>query len=164
MIRSLLRTALASALAGLCLAPLLASFAVPDCGADIPLARWQQRDLTFLAGCWHRLSNMKTTEIGSGRVLGVQSWLFCFGPDGSGSQHLVWTDGLACFGPVRSRFKADDLLIRADQCAGSRIFVASDFRCRRMGPSAADCLGLERDPALRRGRDWSLASDGLFRR
>ncbi len=160
----MLATALAATLAGLCLASLLASLAAPVCRGDIPLTRWQQHDLTFLAGCWHRLSNMKTQEIGSGRFLGVRSWLFCFGPDGSGNQHLVWTDGLACSGPVRSRFEADDLLIRADQCAGARIFVASDFRCRRIGEDAADCLSLEHDPALRRGRDWSRASDGLFRR
>ena len=122
-------------------------------------------DLTLFDGTWRRFSNMETKQLKTGRVIGVRSWTFSFDRGGEGVQILAWDDGNVCQGPVRARFDGTGLLILdADDCNGAESFVATTFQCRWLDASVADCAGLERDPALRDGRDWSSASKGLFRR
>jgi hypothetical protein len=164
---ALAATGLAAASAGLLIAVIIYLF-LPGwmvCHNDLPLSRWRAHDLTMLDGTWRRFSNMKTKELKTGRIIGVRSWTFSFDHGGEGVQTLAWDDGNACRGPVGARFDDTGLLILdAEDCNGGESFVATTFRCRWIDASVADCSALERDPSWREGRDWSSASEGLFRR
>ncbi len=163
---SLLRTAMAASIIGLCLAGWATlKFSTAACRADFPAVRWNRQDISLLAGCWQRFSNMTSEEVSSRRTIPVQSWSFCFSPRGSGEQTLIWQDDAICVGGAQASFEGSTLVIEAALCRGrQRSFVADTLRCSRLDDGAADCRALEVDPALRRGRDWTSASPGLFRR
>ncbi|AQS92410.1 hypothetical protein HKD28_10650 [Gluconobacter sp. LMG 1744] len=163
---SLLVSGLAGALLGLCLACILTWFSAttPYCASvphpaasehiavnELPQGAWEQHDLSVMKGCWFRISNMKTENIQSSAVQSVAKWTFCFSEDGSrGQQHLTYTDGSMCTGPISAAFENDTLAVKAERCytAPHTFLVRTIFRCTRGLEGQAICPGHDADPAV----------------
>jgi hypothetical protein len=118
--------------------------------------RWEDRDLGLLEGCWNLDSDMSIRDVGTGRASPVRSWRMCFDASGSGTQELVFENGVVCEGRVEAAFAASGALGLDDmadvQCdTGFRIFRrVSD--CRLDGRQAACTSDQPYDPRGGRSR------------
>ena len=137
--------------------PLLAIASPPA----LPRDRWNQHDLSMLAGCWSRASNMTVHDIATDHQLPVASWRICFDGQGSGNQTLTLQNGAQCTGPVQATFEGDKLITRAARCTGSSFnFVRSEQDCTRVSDIEANCVGRNLEgPGL-----GQSASESRFRR
>ncbi len=112
------------------------------CRVDLSRARWQNRDLAMLQGCWHRITEMDVKNVTSGAVTSLSAWTFCFGSDGVGVQRIVGTHGSSCSGPATASFQNDGTLeIDTAFCDGSLPVLPESFPCRWRDDKAADCPG-----------------------
>ena len=115
---------------------------------DIPEEAWEDRDLSFLDGCWRLISNYTLYRrgfLGFGlQEIQVNAWEACFDESGFGSQRMLFHDGTECSGPIGARFLPDGRLSLHDlgdvPCSdNSRIIRRTDIDCQRQADGTAIC-------------------------
>ena len=108
---------------------------------DLPQERWDNKDITMLDGCWHKYTNLVTTDLHTGRDDAVHEWKLCFGGTGHGHQTIIWNDGRRCEGDLRAKFATDGALDLRDvsHCHGSRNMLPEESTCRRLDDHEAEC-------------------------
>ena len=122
----------------------------PPGGADaepapeIPEEDWEERDVSFLEGCWTLITNYSITRTDTGQVFDTQDWEMCFDGSGLGDQRLSFDDGnLNCTGTVRARFGPDGTLTLVDRgnvpCDNGSAIDQRILTCERMPDGTADC-------------------------
>lgn len=114
----------------------------PPQAQDIPEQAWDNRDLSFLEGCWTLISDYRLRDVDTGQITGVRSWTMCFRPDGGGSQTLVFDNGVSCSAPVQAAFSGGGLTIndQADvQCQNRFRIFRRVISCRRLPDGTAQC-------------------------
>lgn len=105
--------ALERALAGLpCPEDLAAAEPEPDA---IDEARWDNRDLGLLEGCWQLDSDYSLRHEITGEPVTVTEWEACFDGAGTGSQSIAFTDGVQCEGPIYAAFNDGGALLLQDR-------------------------------------------------
>jgi hypothetical protein len=116
----------------------------------IDAERWEDRDLGLLEGCWTLDSDMSIRDVSTGQASPVRRWRMCFDAEGTGTQELVFENGVVCEGQVDARFAESGALSLDDTqnvvCdSGFEIFRrVSD--CRLDGQQAACASDQPYDP------------------
>ena len=111
--------------------------------ADIPEEAWEERDTSFLEGCWSLISDYRLDIRGIG-IIRVRSLVMCFDPAGNGSQTLVFSDGTTCRGSARANFLptgqlgVDDL--RDLRCDNGGTVYRRAMNCNRVPDGTARCI------------------------
>lgn len=128
---------------------------------EIPQEDWEDRDISFLEGCWSLISGMQITDVGTNDLYGVRDWQICFDDAGQGRQTIVFEDDTTCEGTMTASFLDSGALRFVD---AADIPCSSGFRIFRM---INDCERLEDGTAACAGRQPDHGVDGirsLFRR
>jgi hypothetical protein len=119
---------------------------------DLPVDRWQARDLGVLEGCWvlGRNAAVSRTDMRTGRLLDrctAVAGRLCFDRNGNGSyqQRTVCPvePSVTCTAPLKARF-LDSGLLRAIQsqvqCVGANVvWMPHTLTCRRIDDTTAIC-------------------------
>lgn len=109
----------------------------------LPQEMWDKKDLTMLAGCWNRITDMRVFDIDTRRNIGVQSWRMCFDSHGGGNQEVVLDGGADCRGDLRAEFTADGQLRFEDlaniHCNQNRVIYRGVGSCARISETEANC-------------------------
>ncbi len=110
---------------------------------------WEDRDVTFLEGCWSLISGIEITDVASNELYGVEDWQICFDEAGNGNQTIVFEDGTTCHGELTAQFLDNGNLRLEDQtdieCTGGfRIFRIVN-ECERLEDGTARCVGRQPD-------------------
>lgn len=110
---------------------------------DIPDEVLDNRDIADLEGCWSLASRYSIRSRETGQNFATQDWEMCFGADGSGSQTLVFENGLRCEGRVHAQFDEAGNLSVIDlgnvPCEGGRGIDQRITRCERRPDGNVDC-------------------------
>lgn len=119
----------------------------PPVPEEIPEEAFEERDVSYLQGCWSLSSDYRLREINSGRITRVRGWQMCFDADGQGIQNLTFDNGVECAGSVGARFGQDGGLAVNDldevSCSdGTRIF-RREIDCRRTREGSVDCSSIQ---------------------
>ncbi len=113
---------------------------------DIPQQAWNNRDVSFLEGCWTLISPQSVQDIGTGSRQGMSNWHICFDRNGVGTQTIQIADGDRCSGGVRARFGPNGRLVLQGvgdlPCSRGRIPVINQD-CERRPDGTAFCLGTQ---------------------
>ena len=124
---------------------------------DIPEDAWNNRDVSFLEGCWTLISPQTVQDRRRTRPIG--DWRICFDQGGNGQQSLAIADGEFCQGAVRADFAGNELSLTSIgdlRCRRGTIpQILQD--CTRLADGTAECIG--RQPTANR---WGIRS--IFRR
>ena len=117
---------------------------LPD---EIPEEAFEERDVSYLQGCWSLDSDYRLREINSGRITGVRDWQMCFDANGRGTQNLTFDNGVQCGGSVGARFEDGESLAVNDldevSCSdGTRIF-RREIDCQRTREGSVDCTSIQ---------------------
>ncbi len=110
---------------------------------DIPEDAWENRDVSFLEGCWNLISDYRLTDINTGRITNVRSWQMCFDANGGGRQTIVFENGARCNAPVRGRFPGQRLMINdlSDvRCDNGTLIFRREVSCDRRADGTAECF------------------------
>ena len=111
---------------------------------EIPQEDWEDRDVSFLEGCWTLITNYSITRTDTGQVFDTQDWEMCFDGSGLGRQRLSFDDGnMTCSGMVRAQFGPDDTLTLIDRgnvpCDNGSAIDQRILTCERLPDGTADC-------------------------
>jgi hypothetical protein len=116
----------------------------------IDAERWEDRDVGLLEGCWTLDSDMSIRDVSTQRASPVRSWRMCFDADGTGSQELVFENGVICEGPVGARFAESGALTLDDmqnvECDSGFAIFRRVSDCRLDGQQAACTSDQPYDP------------------
>lgn len=104
---------------------------------------WRNRDLAVLDGCWELETNMRVTNIQTGKVSHYTEWTMCFDANGAGTQNMSATNGATCNGTVSGRF-LDDGQLRIDEpgdlpCSDGMDILRRVGTCTLSGDGTARC-------------------------
>ncbi len=114
----------------------------PNQPLSIPPRAAEEKDLSFLKGCWINSSKLYSRGGSSGQIEAE----YCFDEAGNGSRSITQQDGSRCAGPVRARFTSGgQLSITADGAPcnqGRGVYVPQRVECSGQG-NATNCVGRE---------------------
>ena len=138
--------------------PAQAEAAPPEPEA-IPEDAWQERDISFLEGCWELDTDYQVQHVQTGAISRAQSWQVCFDAAGAGRQTLVFDDGTHCTGPMLGSFaEQGDLQLQDEgnlRCDNNTYIYERLLTCERADPATAQCDSFQPETG---GRD-----DVIFR-
>ncbi len=116
---------------------------VPSTPAPIPEDAWNQRDASFLEGCWELQTDYRVEHVETHEIRQARSWEACFDADGKGRQTLTFDDGTECTGPMLGQFGADGRLQLDDTgdlpCADGFQIFERHTSCERVDALHARC-------------------------
>lgn len=110
---------------------------------DIRTEDWTNGDIGLLEGCWELDSDYRTQDVNTGKIVSVEAWQACFGPDGQGEQNMQLDDGSVCKSAVTASFADNGQLIIRDQgdvnCDNRRRIFERKISCDLSQSGEADC-------------------------
>ncbi len=120
---------------------------LPPSAVALPQERWNSRDVSVIAGCWDRVSNMVVLERTENKSHAVKSWHMCFDQTGHGYETLEFDAGGTCRGDIIGSFGPDGRMVLdargGMRCDGSMTIDAMINQCSRTGDEEADCIGFD---------------------
>jgi hypothetical protein len=109
----------------------------------IPEDAWQERDISFLEGCWELDTDYQVQHAQTGEISRAESWQVCFDAAGAGRQTLVFDDGTQCTGPMLGSFAEQGRLQLQDdgnlRCDNDTYIYERLLTCERADPATAQC-------------------------
>jgi hypothetical protein len=116
----------------------------------IPEEKWDERDVSFLEGCWTLDASLAFRREGTEIVDRTTGWSMCFGADGRGTQKVSYSGGEECEVPIESRFLPDGQLEIDDagpvDCSGPFTMYPQTRTCARVDAQEAICDWIGRRP------------------
>ena len=118
--------------------------AAADADREMPTEDWNERDVSFLEGCWSLATDYSITRTDTGEVFNTQAWEMCFDRSGFGTQELSFDNGgLTCSGGVRAQFGQDGTLTVIDRgnvpCSNGSAIDQRIIACERMADGTVNC-------------------------
>ena len=109
----------------------------------IPEEAWNERDVSFLEGCWELDTDYQVQHVETGEISRAASWQMCFDAAGEGRQTLIFDDGTQCSGPLLGSFAEQGSLQLQDEgdlrCDNDTYIYQRRLTCERVDPATAQC-------------------------